>query len=95
MFQHQNLNHTGSDGSSPWQRIAAVGITFNTAGENIGMSGGLSLTAGVSTIDNEMMSEPLTPGNHHWNIVNPAYKQVGIGIIYANNQVWLTEDFIG
>jgi len=42
-----------------------------------------------------MMAEPLTPGDHHWNIVNPAYSSIGVGIIYVNNQVWLTEDFIG
>lgn len=95
MFQHQNLSHTGSDGSSPFQRIAAVGVPFTTAGENIGMAGGYGLSGGVTTIDNEMMAEPLTQGDHHWNIVNAAYTQVGIGIIYANNQVWLTEDFVG
>jgi uncharacterized protein YkwD len=95
MFLHQQLNHTGSDGSSPFQRISSTGVTYSTAGENIGMAGGYSLTDGVNVIDSSMMGEPLSYGNHHWNIVNPAYTQVGIGIIYANNQVWLTEDFIG
>jgi uncharacterized protein YkwD len=95
MFQHHNLDHTGSDGSSPFQRMGAVGVTYNHAGENIGMTDGYALTDGVNLTDKDMMAEPLTDGNHHWNIVNPAYTQVGLGIIYANGQVWLTEDFVG
>jgi len=95
MFQHQQLNHTGSDGSSPFDRMRAVGVTFATAGENIGMAGGYGLTGGVAAVDSGMMAEPLTAGNHHWNIVNAAYTHVGLGVIYANGQVWLTEDFIG
>jgi len=95
MFQHQNMSHTGSDGSSPWQRIAAVGVTFGTAGENIGATWGYGLTDGVDTTDTNMMTEPLTPGDHHWNIVAAGYTRVGIGIIYANGQMWLTEDFVG
>jgi len=95
MFQHQQMSHTGSDGSSPFQRISGAGIAYGTAGENIGMAGGYSLSSGVTTIDNEMMAEPLSYGNHHWNIVNRAYSAAGIGIIQANGQVWLTEDFIG
>ncbi len=95
MFQHQQMSHTGSDGSSPFQRISAAGIAYGTAGENVGMASGYALSSGVTTIDNEMMAEPLTPGDHHWNIVNPAYSSIGVGIIYVNNQVWLTEDFIG
>lgn len=95
MFQHQNLSHTGSDGSTPWQRITAVGISYSTAGENIGMTGGMPLTTGINAIDSSMMAEQASPGTHHWNIINPAYTQVGIGVIYANGQVWLTEDFVG
>jgi uncharacterized protein YkwD len=95
MFQHQQLTHTGSDGSSPFDRMRAVGVTFSTAGENIGMAGGYGLTGGINTVDSGMMAEPLTYGNHHWNIVNAAYKQVGLGVIYANGQLWLTEDFTG
>lgn len=95
MLQHQTLSHMGSDGSNPFQRIQATGVPFSTAGENIGMAGGYGLTGGIDVIDRGMMSEPLTQGTHHWNIVNAAYSQVGLGVFYANGQVWLTEDFIG
>jgi|SRR5579862_488408 len=95
MYRHQSLNHMGSDGSSPQQRIAATGVTFSNWGENIGSADNYGLDGGVTTIDNAMMSEPLEAYNHHYNIVNASLSQVGLGIIYANGQVWLTEDFIG
>lgn len=95
MFQRQNMTHTGSDGSSPFQRMTAVGISYSTAGENIGMAGGYSLDGGINVIDSGMMAEPNSPGTHRWNILNAAYKQVGLGVIYQNGQVWLTEDFFG
>lgn len=95
MFRHQQLSHTGSDGSSPFDRISRAGIAYTTAGENIGMASGYGLYNGLSAIDSQMMSEPTTPGTHHWNIVNAGYSQVGVGVIYQNGQVWVTEDFIG
>src|SRR5262249_20099509 len=72
MFQHHQLSHTGSDGSSPFARIRATGIKYVTAGENIGDSNGYALAKGLDLLDGDMMGEPLTHGNHHWNIVNPA-----------------------
>jgi len=95
MEQHQQLNHYGSDGSSPFARISAKGVRYSAAGENIGMAGGYGLTGGVAIIDGGMMAEPLVQGDHHWNIVHAAYTQVGLGLIYVGSQLWLTEDFIG
>jgi uncharacterized protein YkwD len=95
MQQHQQLSHTGSDGSSPGERISAVGLRFSTWGENIGDSRGMGAQAGIAAIDQAMMAEPLTRGDHHWNIVNPAYTRLGIGVILVGSQVWFTEDFGG
>ncbi len=95
MFQHQSLSHMGSDGSSPKDRIDATGVKFTYWAENIGSADGYGLDSGITTIDNAMMAESLTQYDHHYNIVNDANTEVGLGIIYANGQVWLTEDFIG
>jgi uncharacterized protein YkwD len=95
MFQQQQLSHIGSDGSSPFARIRATGVALTTAGENIGDTNGYAMTQGLDLIDRDMMAEPLTRGNHHWNIVNPAYTQVGLGVIYSNGEMWFTEDFAG
>lgn len=94
MLRHNLMSHIGSDGSTPAHRIQATGLSYGTWGENIGMAEGLGLTGGVARIDGDMMAEPLTAYDHHWNIVYPAFTRVGIGILYANGQVWLTEDFV-
>jgi uncharacterized protein YkwD len=95
MGAHNTLSHTGSDGSDPTQRISATGTTFSTAGENVGFAGGYGIVGGIDVIDHEMMREPLTFGTHHWNIVNAAFHQVGIGAIYQYGKIWITEDFVG
>lgn len=95
MYQHQKLNHNSSDGSTMTQRIQAAGIKATTWGENIGTASGYGLTGGIDANDNDMMAEPLQPGNHRWNIMSAKYTQIGLGVIYINGQEWLTEDFIG
>src|SRR5262249_54673336 len=54
MYQHQQLSHTGSDGSSPFARILTTGIRYTTAGENIGDSDGYAMTKGLDLIDRDM-----------------------------------------
>ncbi|MEO7003268.1 MAG: CAP domain-containing protein [Ktedonobacterales bacterium] len=95
MFLHQKLNHLGSDGATPQQRIAATGISYHTWAENIGYTINSGLTNGINRTDAAMMSEPDANYDHHFNIVNLANTQVGLGVIYANGQMWMTEDFIG
>lgn len=94
MLRHGLISHLGSDGSTPARRIQATGLSYGTWGENIGMAEGLGLAGGVARIDAGMMAESLTPYDHRWNIVYPAFTRVGIGILYVNGQVWLTEDFV-
>jgi len=72
-----------------------MGLTYRAAGENIADANGYALIEGIDVDDADMMAEPLTQGNHHWNIVNAAYAQVGLGVIYANGWMFFTEDFIG
>lgn len=98
MFQHQLLSHNGSDGSTPYTRMAAGGFgmpPYSQEGENIGDAAGMSPSQAVAAIDAQMMAEPDSPGTHHWNIVNSGYTIVGVGVIVANGQTWLTEDFAG
>ncbi len=98
MFAQQQLSHTGSQGDSPFQRMAYVGFPmppYQQEGENIGDAAGYSPATAISALDSAMMAEPLTPGDHHWNIVNAGYSVVGVGVVVANGQTWLTEDFAG
>jgi uncharacterized protein YkwD len=76
-------------------------VSFMTAGENVGEAGSGNEASDLSQLDSLMMSEPhdattcATTVNHACNIINPSFKQVGIGIVYVNGQTWLTEDLTG
>jgi uncharacterized protein YkwD len=94
MAQHDLLAHDGSDGSTPLQRILATGVAFTAWGENVGESQGSGIIGGLDAIDQKMMAEPLYPPEHHSIIIDPAYQNVGIGVIYLNGSVWVTEDFV-
>lgn len=68
---HNQFSHTGSDGSTPWQRMAWAGYTsFSTAAENI--------AAGQATAQ-AVVDSWMASSGHCVNIMNPALKQVGIG----------------
>lgn len=67
------LSHTGSDGSSPYDRIAAEGYLYSFAGENVAR--GYSNPASVVTA---WMNSQL----HRDAILNEWFAEVGVGYIY-------------
>ncbi|QYX78752.1 CAP domain-containing protein [Streptomyces akebiae] len=82
MADHQNMSHTGSDGSSMSDRLARVGYRFSTAGENV--------AAGYGTADSVMDGWMNSPG-HKANILNCAFKEIGIGLAGPGN--YWTQNF--
>jgi uncharacterized protein YkwD len=69
-----NIDHVGSDGSKPSQRIRDTGYMAQVTGENI--------YGGVATVDdawNFWANDPL----HRAVLLNPQYAEVGIGIVKA------------
>jgi uncharacterized protein YkwD len=79
-------SHTGSNGSSPWDRIHAAGYSYSNAAENIAW--GYSTPQAV--VDGWMASKP-----HCLNIMNGALTQLGVGY-YKSSTSWKhywTQDF--
>lgn len=71
------FSHTGSNGSTPWQRITASGYgSFSTAGENI--------AAGYSS-PQEVMNGWMNSSGHRANILNCAFQHIGVGYYYLAN----------
>jgi uncharacterized protein YkwD len=95
MQRLQKLQHQSANGTSPFDRFTRRGVTYMAAGENIADSSGVAAATGIDEVDSMMMAEPITVGNHHWNIVNSSYTSAGIGVVYVKGQLWLTEDFVG
>jgi uncharacterized protein YkwD len=82
MAAHRTMSHTGSDGSSPGDRITAAGYSWRSYGENVAY--------GYSTPESVMTAWMNSPG-HRANILNCAFKEIGVG--YAQPGNYWTQDF--
>jgi len=85
------FSHTGSDGSSPWDRIHAQGYHYSTAGENI--------AAGYSTPE-DVVAGWMASDGHRANILNCDFVHIGVGYYYLANDTgsinyhhYWTQDF--
>jgi len=79
MEQHDNLSHTGSDGSQPSDRVE--GLYSGWVGENIAVG---YPTAWSAVIEGWMCST-----GHRANIMDPGYVDLGTGVV----GVWYTQNF--
>jgi uncharacterized protein YkwD len=83
---NNTMTHTGSNGSDIGTRADAAGYTNWTAlGENVAM--------GYSTVDTVMAAWMASTG-HRANILNPAYRDVGLAESFASDGTpYWTQDF--
>ncbi|MBD2604851.1 pre-peptidase C-terminal domain-containing protein [Scytonema hofmannii FACHB-248] len=91
MALHDFFNHKGSNGSSIGDRALASGYQFSRLGENI--------AAGYATPEDVVQGWLNSPG-HRANILNPSYREIGIGYYYLandtgniNHRYYWTQDF--
>lgn len=82
MAAHQNMSHTGSDGSDPGQRITSAGYEWSAYGENVAY--------GYSTPEEVMAGWMSSPG-HKANILNCSFKEIGVGLAQPGS--YWTQDF--
>lgn len=100
----RHSRHMAAEGYISHDQFPAdICVARQTAGENVGEAGGDPLQA-VLWLHRSMMSEGPCPDKrcpgdefeahgHFLNLVNPAFRRVGIGIYTASGTTWLTEDF--
>lgn len=82
MAGHRKMSHTGSDGSDPGQRITKAGYNWKTYGENVAY--------GYSSPEQVMDGWMSSPG-HKKNILNCAFKEIGVGLAQPGD--YWTQDF--
>ncbi|MFC4427738.1 CAP domain-containing protein [Deinococcus navajonensis] len=70
MAAHNYFSHTSLDGRSMADRINATGYRWSTIGENI---------AAGQTTPEEVVSGWLSSPGHCANIMNPAFRELGVG----------------
>ena len=79
MATNNYFSHTGLDGSTPSQRIAAEGYAWSWAGENI--------AAGQQTVTAVMNGWLASPG-HCANIMRAEYRDVGVSCVQQNGSTY-------
>lgn len=84
MAARDYFEHTNPDGADPGQRVTDAGYRWSTYGENI--------ARGQQTAASVMESWMNSPG-HRANILNCAFKDIGIGIHKGPGGPWWTQDF--
>nr|WP_322722336.1 CAP domain-containing protein [Streptomyces phyllanthi] len=82
MADHRTMSHSGSDGSSAGERLTRAGYAWSTYGENVAY--------GYTTAKSVMAGWMSSPG-HKRNILNCAFKEIGIGLAQPGN--YWTQDF--
>jgi uncharacterized protein YkwD len=87
MELEDKLSHISSDGRTYTERLIQAGFYFSANGENVAYSE----TFYPEYIHNSLMESP----QHRENILNPEFDQVGIGVVYNNDDgYYVTQDFI-
>ncbi len=79
MATNNFFSHTGSDGSSPFDRMRREGYQFRTAGENIG--------AGYRTVE-AAVNGWLNSAGHCSNIMNPNFQDMGAARVDSANSTY-------
>ncbi|MFB6503196.1 MULTISPECIES: CAP domain-containing protein [unclassified Streptomyces] len=82
MAAHRNMSHTGSDGSTPGDRITDAGYEWRAYGENV--------AHGHETPESVMAGWMDSPG-HRRNILDCSFKEIGVGL--AGPGDYWTQDF--
>lgn len=75
MACNQIFSHTGSDGSTPFQRIARFGYVYASAAENV--------AAGYATPADVVKGWMASPG-HKTNMLNKNFTQMGLGYVFTS-----------
>ncbi|WSI22506.1 CAP domain-containing protein [Streptomyces sp. NBC_01343] len=78
------MSHTGPDGSTMTSRVEAAGYAWSRLGENIARGQGDAAA---------VMDAWMNSSGHRANILNCAFKEIGIGVHKGDGGPWWTQDF--
>ena len=84
MINRDYFSHYNPEGQSPFDRMNKYGIRYSYAGEN------LAINRSVEAAEKAFMNS----AGHRANILNPNYTEIGIGVKYEGNTVYVVQEFI-
>lgn len=85
--QVRYVYHDGPDGTSASRNVPACGTGWY--GENTGKI----WNDNVAALHIEFMAEPWEPINHRTNIMDPAFRRVGVGAVMGRDAMYMTMVF--
>ena len=86
------LMHTGSDGSSPWERITLFSPSMSFGNENIAGSSGMEVTARAFVI--QLLIDSGIPGyGHRYNILDPQWTHAACVMTNFKGMDWCIQNF--
>lgn len=83
MYRRGYFAHVNPDGNDPFERMAAGGVIFTFAGEN------LALAPTIALVHQGLMNSP----KHKANILKPEYRNLGIGVYKGPYGLMVTQNF--
>ncbi len=83
MAEKQTLSHQFSGESALRERLAATGLRFDSAAENVADA------ASADESHEALMNSP----PHRQNLLNPKYNSLGIGVAESGGQLYVVQDF--
>lgn len=84
MAAHSYYQHATPDGKDPGTRLTSAGYRWKRWGENIGKG---------SRDPRTVMAAWMRSGAHRSNILNCAFREIGVGVNMRSNGPWWTQDF--
>lgn len=80
----QLFSHTRPNGQSCFSVLSELGISYNGAGENIAMG---------QTSPAQVMNEWMNSSGHKANILNPSFKNLGVGVYKSGSKYYWAQMF--
>jgi uncharacterized protein YkwD len=93
------LSHQCPGEAGLGDRFTAAGVSWNSAGENIGQGNAAnndaSIVAAANGLTDLMLAEVPPNDGHRRNLLNPNFKRIGLAVTRgADGRVWFTQDFV-
>jgi len=99
MIDGCGLSHQCSGDQGLGDRFTAQGVTWSSAGENIGFgssgSSNAQIVKAANGLTDSMLAEVPPDDGHRKNLLNKGFQRIGLSIVRDGKGVtWMTQDFV-
>jgi len=93
------LSHQCPGEAGLGDRFTAAGVSWTSAGENIGQGNASDdqsqIIAAANGLTDLMLAEVAPNDGHRKNLLNPGFRQIGLAVTRdSTGKVWFTQDFV-